>query len=112
MSVNEGVPFLAVKKMNLDHIAIVDHHAHPLLRKQVTEPAGNFRSWFTESTAPEIHAHHVHTTLFFRTAMRWLAEALECDPNEAGRDRGAPGSARSRVDRTALSRSQHRRAAL
>jgi predicted TIM-barrel fold metal-dependent hydrolase len=68
--------------IDLDSIAIVDHHAHPLLHKQATESVGAFRSWLTESTAPEIHAHHVHTGLFFRTAIRWLAQLLECDSTE------------------------------
>lgn len=66
--------------MNLDHIPIIDHHAHPLLTPDATRGAEAFRSWFTESTDPEIHARHVPHTLFFRTALRWLAQRLGCEP--------------------------------
>jgi len=68
--------------MDLTPIPIVDHHAHPFLRKAVTENLDNFRSWFTESTSPEIHAQHVRHSLFYRNAIRWLAEMLDCEPNE------------------------------
>ena len=66
--------------MDLSSIPIVDHHAHPLLKPAATRDAGGFRQWFTESTDPEIHARHVGQTLFFRTALRWLAELLACEP--------------------------------
>jgi len=66
--------------MDLSSIAIVDHHAHPLLPPEVTENAAGFRPWFTESTDPEIHARHVTHTLFYRTGVRWLAELLDCQP--------------------------------
>lgn len=62
--------------MDLSSVAIVDHHAHPLLPPGVTAEAAGFRQWFTESTDPTIHAQHVNHTLFFRTAIRWLAELL------------------------------------
>ncbi len=68
--------------MDLTSIPIVDHHAHPFLRKSITENLESFRSWFSESTSPEIHAQHVPTTLFYRNAIRWLAELLDCEPDE------------------------------
>lgn len=66
--------------MDLSDIPILDHHAHPLSRAAATSEAAAFRQWFTESTDPEIHRHHVPETIFFRTAIRWLAEELNCAP--------------------------------
>lgn len=66
--------------MDLSAIPIVDHHAHPLLRGDATRQALDFQQWFSESTDPEIHAHHVPHTLFFRSALRWLAALLDCEP--------------------------------
>ena len=85
--------------MDLSRLPIVDHHAHPLLRIAETYPADNFRRWFSESTAPEIHARHVPHTLFFRTAVRWLAELLDCAP-----ELGAVLEARTRQDEVAWTR--------
>jgi predicted TIM-barrel fold metal-dependent hydrolase len=47
----------------------------------MTADAATFRPWFTESTDPEIHAHHVTHTLFYRTGVRWLAQLLGCRPS-------------------------------
>lgn len=69
--------------MDLSAYPIVDHHAHPFLRKEVTHSADNYRTWFTESTSPIIHEKHVPNSLFYRTALRWLAELLDCAPTEA-----------------------------
>ncbi|MEM7281180.1 MAG: amidohydrolase family protein [Pseudomonadota bacterium] len=66
--------------MDLSSIPILDHHAHPLLKPEATRDVVGFRQWFTESTDPDIHANHVPHSLFFRTAIRWLAEALDCEP--------------------------------
>ena len=66
--------------MNLSEIPIVDHHAHPLLPPEATADAAGFGQWFSESIDPEIHEKHVPNTLFFRTAIRWLAERLDCEP--------------------------------
>lgn len=66
--------------MNLSNIPIIDHHAHPLLKPEATRDVAGFRRWFTESTDPEVHAHHVPHSLFFRTGLRWLAELLDCEP--------------------------------
>ncbi|MCI0397331.1 MAG: amidohydrolase family protein, partial [Chloroflexi bacterium] len=66
--------------MDLSAIPILDHHAHPLWRPEATGDAAGFRRWFTESTDPEVHARHAQETLFFRTAVRWLAELLDCRP--------------------------------
>ena len=66
--------------MDLSSLPIVDHHAHPLLKPEASASALAFQRWFSESIDPQIHAHHVPHTLFFRTAIRWLAELLACDP--------------------------------
>lgn len=66
--------------MDLTTLPIVDHHAHPLLKPEATADPVGFRQWFTESTDPEIHARHVPHSLFFMTALRWLAELLDCEP--------------------------------
>lgn len=67
--------------MDLSHIPILDHHAHPLLKKDATTTAVSFQQWFTESTNPKIHQRHVPHSLFFRTAIKWLAELLGCEPS-------------------------------
>ena len=66
--------------INLASIPIIDHHAHSLLKSAARLDAVGFQQWFTESTDPEIYAHHVPNTLVFRTGVRWLAELLDCEP--------------------------------
>ncbi|MDQ4074686.1 MAG: amidohydrolase family protein [Chloroflexota bacterium] len=66
--------------MDLSAIPIFDHHAHPLLKPEATQEPGTFRRWFSESTHPLVHDRHVPHSLFFRTALRWLAERLGCEP--------------------------------
>jgi hypothetical protein len=66
--------------MDLSHLPIFDHHAHPLLRWEATQEPAQFRRWFTESREPAVHVEHVPHSLFFRTAVRWLAELLQCEP--------------------------------
>lgn len=70
--------------MDLSALPIVDHHAHSLLRPDAIRTLVDFQRWFTESREPEVHAHHVPNTLFFRTAVRWLAELLSCEPTAEG----------------------------
>ena len=66
--------------LNFDHIPIIDHHAHPLLRRAATDDPLRFQRWFTESTDVTIQREHVPQALVYRTAIRWLAEFLGCDP--------------------------------
>jgi predicted TIM-barrel fold metal-dependent hydrolase len=66
--------------MDLSALPIVDHHAHPLLRPEASREAEAFRRWFSESLDPEVYAQHVPHSLLFRTALRWLAELLGCEP--------------------------------
>ena len=69
------------RQMNLDFsgIPILDHHAHPLLRRP---PAGlsDWLPFFTESGDPDIISNHVPHTLFFQFAVKALAGLLGCEP--------------------------------
>lgn len=67
-------------RLDLTDIPIVDHHAHPLLRRAATQDPARFGRWFTESADPQIHMAHVPNLLVYRTALRWLAEWLSCAP--------------------------------
>jgi len=64
----------------LEHIGLVDHHAHGILRGQPT--LDEFRGLFSESPDPR-QWPHVATGVTYRRAMRELAEFLECEPTEA-----------------------------
>jgi predicted TIM-barrel fold metal-dependent hydrolase len=65
--------------LDFTDISIVDHHAHALLRR----PPATVAEWlgfFTESRDPALVAAHVPYTLFFRYAVKALAELLGCEP--------------------------------
>ena len=66
--------------MTLDFsaIPILDHHAHPLLRRPPATPSDWLR-FFTESNDPDIISHHVPHTLFFQFAVNALAGFLGCE---------------------------------
>jgi predicted TIM-barrel fold metal-dependent hydrolase len=66
--------------LNFDQIPIVDHHAHPFLRRSATDEPLRFQRWFTESSDARIQHQHVPHLLVFRTAIRWLAMFLGCEP--------------------------------
>lgn len=66
--------------LTIEHIPIVDHHAHPFLHRAAIDDPARFQRWFTESTDPIIHQQYVPSLLVFRTALRWLAAFLGCDP--------------------------------
>ncbi len=65
----------------LGEIPLLDQHAHSLLRAQ---PATlrEFRACFTESEAGEIIDRHVPWSLFYRRAIRDLADFFGCAPDE------------------------------
>jgi len=69
--------------LDLSHLPILDHHAHPLLKPEASNTPVKFQRWFSESVDAEIHANHVPHNLFFRTGIRWLAELLDCEPTVA-----------------------------
>ncbi len=64
------------------HVPLLDHHCHPFLRVQPQDPEG-FRACFTESDAPDVIHHHVPYTLFYRRAVRDLADFFACSSTEA-----------------------------
>jgi hypothetical protein len=76
--------------IDLLDIPIIDHHAHALLRRPPTTVA-QWLAFFTESRDPILVAEHVPSTLFFRYAVKALAELLDCEPTPdsvlAARDR-------------------------
>ena len=76
--------------LNFSAIPILDHHAHSLLRRPPVKPS-DWLKFFTESTDPEVIAHHVPHTLFFQFAVKALAGLLGCEPKPEsvldGRDR-------------------------
>ncbi len=62
-------------------IPIVDHHAHSLLIAQPTTPEA-FRQYFTESPEPAVVARDTPHALFYRRAIRELADFLGCEASE------------------------------
>lgn len=66
--------------MNLSHIPIFDHHAHPLHQRESTSTVATFRRWFGETSSDEVREKHFPHSLVFRTAIKWLAETLQCEP--------------------------------
>lgn len=79
--------------LNFDYIPIFDHHAHPFLHRAATDDPLHYQRWFTESTDATIQQQHVPHLLVFRTAVRWLAEFLGCEPTVA-----AILTARAKID--------------
>jgi predicted TIM-barrel fold metal-dependent hydrolase len=70
----------AALRQKLEKIALVDHHAHGILRAQPT--LDEFRGLFSESPDPR-QWPHVATGLTYRRAMRELGEFLGCEPTES-----------------------------
>jgi uncharacterized protein len=64
----------------LNAVALVDHHAHGILREQPT--LDEFRGLFSESPDPR-QWPHVATGLTYRRAIRELASFFGCEPTEA-----------------------------
>jgi hypothetical protein len=64
----------------LNAVALVDHHAHGILRAQPT--LDEFRGLFSESPDPR-QWPHVATGLTYRRAIRELASFFGCEPTEA-----------------------------
>ncbi|RMF85529.1 MAG: amidohydrolase [Nitrospinota bacterium] len=66
--------------IDLQGIPIIDHHCHPFFRPDPALEVDHFLKIFTESDSPEILHHHVPHTLYYRRAMRYLAEFFRCEP--------------------------------
>ena len=65
--------------LDLSGIALVDHHAHGILRAQPS--LDDFRGLFSESTDPR-QWPHVATGITYRRAIRELAELFGVEPSE------------------------------
>ena len=65
--------------MDLAHIALVDHHAHGILRAQPSLDV--FRGLFSESSDPR-QWPHVATGITYRRAIRELGELFGVEPTE------------------------------
>ncbi|HXH95708.1 MAG TPA: hypothetical protein VNH40_00735, partial [Gaiellaceae bacterium] len=65
--------------MDLDAVALVDHHAHGILRSRPT--LDEFRGLFSESPDPR-QWPHVATGLTYRRAIRTLAAFFDVEPTE------------------------------
>lgn len=65
--------------LDLDGIALVDHHAHGILRAPPT--LDEFRGLFSESTDPR-QWPHIATGITYRRAIRELAELFGVEPAE------------------------------
>lgn len=71
---------LDVLKLDLDAVPILDQHCHALLRDGTVADTASYARFFTESSDPAMHAHHVPETVFYRWAIRELATILDCAP--------------------------------
>ncbi|MBI3961916.1 MAG: amidohydrolase, partial [Deinococcus sp.] len=65
-------------QLDFSHLPLLDHHCHPIYRPEYAR--GPLPSFLTESFDPELIARHGRHTLFFRRAVKELAQLLECDP--------------------------------
>lgn len=68
-------------RLPFSEIPLLDHHCHPLRREQ-PETAEAFRGLFTESDAAAVVRDHVPNALFYRRAVRDLAQFFGCPPTE------------------------------
>jgi uncharacterized protein len=64
----------------LNDVALVDHHAHGLLKARPT--LDEFRGWLSESTDPR-QWPHLASWVTYRRGLRELAGVLGCEPSEA-----------------------------
>ncbi len=68
--------------MDLSGIAVLDHHAHGLMRPELL-PTVPYASFFSEARDAEQIAAHVRLTLSYRRNLREVAELLGVEPSEA-----------------------------
>ncbi|WP_420594215.1 amidohydrolase family protein [Deinococcus sp.] len=90
--------------MNLDHIPMLDHHAHAIFLEAHWREAP-LESYFTEAYDPDVLKHHTPHGIFYRRSVRELAEFYGCEP-----ERGALDAARQSVDYLDVSRRMIREA--
>src|ERR1700680_4788900 len=79
-------------RFDLDEIAVVDNHCHPLLREQPHHTSESWRRYFTE--ASEWREEHLFGTdgAYYRRLIAAMATYFDVEPNDA-----AVLEARSRV---------------
>lgn len=65
--------------MNLDHIPILDHHAHAIFREEAWR-AAPLTGYFTEAYDPDLLRDHAPHALFYRRSLRDLAAFYGCEP--------------------------------
>ncbi|TSA81800.1 amidohydrolase family protein [Deinococcus detaillensis] len=71
--------------MNLDHIPILDHHAHAIFHEAGWRTAP-LESYFTEAYDPEVLKRHTPHGIFYRRSLRELAEFYSCEPERTAVD--------------------------
>lgn len=71
--------------MNLDHIPILDHHAHAIFHEAGWRTAP-LESYFTEAYDPEVLERHTPHGIFYRRSLRELAEFYGCEPERTALD--------------------------
>jgi predicted TIM-barrel fold metal-dependent hydrolase len=91
--------------MDLEHVPVVDQHAHNL--PDDAQVRTRFVQAFTESGDPDFVDRHARTSLFFRRSIRDISELLECDPVEESilakrEDLGLEALSRLCLDRAGL----------
>ncbi|MCU1492484.1 MAG: hypothetical protein JWO62_248 [Acidimicrobiaceae bacterium] len=71
------------KVLDLGGIAVLDNHCHAVEAVQGQRDAAAWRSYFTESSDPEMRATAAGTTAFYGRLIRRMAEYFETAPREA-----------------------------
>lgn len=68
--------------MDLGGIALIDQHAHNLLKPEVAERLP-YPAAFTEAHNPTLWHHHTRHSLTYHRSLREIAILLDCEPTEA-----------------------------
>ena len=84
--------------MNLEHIPILDHHAHCLFREEIWRNTP-IEAFLSEAYDPIMLERFVPDTVFARRSIRELASFYSCEPTRA-----AVLEARAEWDYTKLAR--------
>ncbi|MFK7603808.1 amidohydrolase family protein [Deinococcus sp. SM5_A1] len=71
--------------MKLDHIPILDHHAHAIFHEEVWRVTP-LQNYFTEAYDPQVLERHTPHGIFYRRSLRELAEFYGCEPERVALD--------------------------
>src|SRR5512133_1163724 len=66
--------------LDLASIPILDHHCHAFIRRAAPYSALEFQGFFSEGGDSGIVAQHTPNSVFFRWAIKEIAQFLGCDP--------------------------------